>query len=66
MEKPRNNYLLGIVLMIVWGYIGGQAAKSKEVKCDFGVTGFCLKWHKGLIARLENEEFSGDLINGNG
>lgn len=48
-----------LIVIFIWGFVGGQAAKKVGVTCDTGFTeSFCWFWHKNPVG-----EFQDDLEN---
>ncbi len=42
-----------IIILLIWGYVGGQAAKKVGVTCDIGLgTTFCWKWHTSAVGQV--------------
>lgn len=56
--------ILGILL--VWGFIGGNEAKSVGVTCDTGIgDSLCWKWHKNALGQFQEAiEDMADKSNG--
>lgn len=57
MDKKQNYVILIFVLIVVgiliWGVIGGFAAKDAGVTCDMGVgNAFCWKWHTNALGQV--------------
>lgn len=53
--------VLIILAVLVWGFIGGNEAKSIGVTCDTGAgESLCWKWHKNVIGQAE--EITGNVI----
>jgi len=47
-----------LIVVLVWGFVGGQEAQKVGVTCDMGVgESLCWQWHKNLIGR------TGEAIN---
>ena len=48
-----------VVAFLLWGFIGGNEAKSDGVTCDMGIgNSFCLRWHTNALGSL-SELFDG-------
>ena len=53
MGKGAMVIIVLIIVLLVWGYIGGQQAKSVGVTCDIGVSKiFCWKWHTNAVGEV--------------
>ncbi|OGJ17867.1 hypothetical protein A3K73_04340 [Candidatus Pacearchaeota archaeon RBG_13_36_9] len=65
MKKKMVNTIIIIILIIlgvllVWGLIGANEAKSAGVTCDTGIgDSLCWKWHKNALGQFQ--EAIGDL-----
>ena len=43
-----------ILVILIWGFIGGNETKSVGITCDMGVGDLlCWKWHKNIIGQAE-------------
>jgi len=56
-KKATNNGVLIFVLIVVglliWGFVGGMAAQDPGVTCDMGIGGaLCWKWHTNAIGQV--------------
>ncbi len=48
--------LLLIIILLVWGFIGGSKAKEVGTDCDFGIGDgetLCWKWSKNAVGELQ-------------
>jgi hypothetical protein len=46
MGKGAIFIIVLIIILLVWGYIGGMQLKSGGATCDIGIGNlFCWKWH---------------------
>lgn len=57
MNKKGNAagiLILIIIIVLVWGFIGGQQAQQVGVTCDRGLgDSFCWKWHTNAIGQVQ-------------
>jgi hypothetical protein len=59
-EKRRSGgggkwvFLIIILIILgIWGWIGGVVAQDVGVTCDIGIGGtFCWKWHKNTVGQI--------------
>ncbi len=45
-----------IIILLVWGFIGGNKAKDVGIDCDFGIGDgetLCWKWSKNAVGNLQ-------------
>ncbi len=50
MGKGAMIIIVLIIILLVWGYIGGLQAKNTGITCDIGVGNlFCWKWHTNIV-----------------
>lgn len=70
-RRQRNNQKLITILVIVllvllvWGLVGGQEAEKIGVTCDVGLGEedvLCWKWHKNVIGEVQ--EAIADIFDG--
>ena len=55
-------FVLLILAVLVWGFIGGQQAKDVGITCDMGLgDSLCWKWHQNVVGEVQ--EFLGDTGN---
>ena len=46
-----------LLILIVWGLVGGAQVKNIGITCDFGINEgktFCWRWHKNIIGDLQD------------
>ena len=44
--------LIILIILGIWGFIGGQEAQKVGVTCDMGIgDALCWKWHKNIIGQ---------------
>ena len=47
-------FVLLILAISIWGFIGGQEAQESGVTCDMGIGKiFCWKWHTNLLGQAQ-------------
>jgi len=47
-------FVLLILAVLVWGFIGGQEAQKIGVTCDMGIgNSLCWKWHTNIIGQVQ-------------
>lgn len=45
-------FVILLLIVGIWGFIGGQEASSVGVTCDIGLGDtFCWKWHQNIIGQ---------------
>lgn len=63
----KKEFLIVIMVLLIlgffiWGFVGGQHAKSGGISCDFGLgKNLCWKWHTNIIGEVQ--EFIRDTGN---
>lgn len=48
--------LLLIIVLLIWGFVGGSKAKDIGITCDFGIGDgetLCWKWSKNAVGELQ-------------
>ena len=48
--------VLLILVLLIWGFIGGSQVKDIGVDCDFGISDgetLCWKWHKNAVGEIQ-------------
>jgi len=49
--------VLLILILLVWGFIGGSKTKDIGITCDFGIGDdgkvLCWKWHKNAVGEIQ-------------
>ena len=60
MDKKEKNkslilIIIGIlVVLLIWGLIGGQQSQEIGITCDFGLgENLCWKWHTNVIGQIQ-------------
>ena len=60
-------FILLVLAILVWGFVGGQQAQRAGITCDMGIgKSLCWKWHTNLLGQAQ--EFlddTGDAIKDN-
>ena len=59
MSKTLLWILVSLILvLLIWGFIGGSQAKDIGITCDFGIGDdgkvFCWKWHKNAVGEIQD------------
>ncbi len=45
-----------LVVLLVWGFLGGQKANDTGITCDFGLgkdDSLCWNWHKNVVGEIQ-------------
>jgi len=49
-------FILLIIILVVWGLIGGSVARDIGTTCDMGIgDSLCWTWHKNLVGQIAEE-----------
>ncbi len=44
-----------LIIVLIWGFIGGQQAQQIGITCDIGIgDSLCWKWHKNVIGQAQD------------
>lgn len=66
MGKLINLIAVVLVIILAWGFIGGNQAKDTGITCDFGFGEnniLCWNWHQNLLGDVsEGLENTGQAI----
>lgn len=58
--------ILILLIIFIWGFIGGQEAQKVGVTCDMGIgedDTLCWQWHKNIIGEIqEGFQDTGNVI----
>ncbi|MBD3247505.1 hypothetical protein GF378_02700 [Candidatus Pacearchaeota archaeon] len=59
MAKRNKTSIITVAIIIllilgVWGFIGGQQSEKIGITCDFGIGDtLCWKWHKNIVGQTQ-------------
>jgi hypothetical protein len=59
-QRKSNGFIVFLIFLIIvvliWGFVGGKQAQKNGITCDFGLgkdNTFCWKWHTNALGQAQ-------------